>query len=149
MKNKVLEKIYLFTGEEEGEKEKFIKEILHLTFPGKEARDYTIGRFHIENEELKSSVEFALAASMFSDIKVCILLNINLSKSIRSNMALFNELLDDLPDSTRLIMTSKDNRYPAYISQDRLKRIKVVQFWRYFENDIINYIISSVKKQGH
>jgi DNA polymerase III delta subunit len=44
-------------------------------------------------------------------------------------------------------MTS-ENRAPQFLSAEALKRIKSVQFWRYFENDLFPYIVSSFKKNG-
>ena len=91
-------------------------------------------------EKVLAAVDFALSQSMFSHQKVCIIRNIETLKSIESNKLLFRDLIGSLPDDTRLIMTSIKNSAPSIISTAVLKDVKVVQFWKYFDNDIHNYI---------
>lgn len=148
LKKNRLDRIYLFTGEEEGEKEKFIKKIVDMAFDNEEVKDYSVGRFHIENNEFNNAAEFALSSSIFSDKKVCLMQNINYLQSTGVDIGLFRELIDNLPESNILIMTTPENRVPPYISQELTKMMKIVQFWRYFENDIYTYITRTVRKYG-
>ncbi len=148
LRNNILDRIYLFTGEEDGEKEKFIKKIIDMAFENEDAANYSVGRFHAENDEFQDACEFALSQSMFSERKVCLLLNIQHLKSMKKDTALFNELIDNLPDSNILIMTSSENKVPGFLGGKTAKRIKIVQFWRYFENDLYSYITNSIKKHG-
>lgn len=148
LSKKRLEKIYLFLGEEEKEKEKFIREIVNIVFEGRDENNYSIGRFHIENDELMDAVSFSLSQSMFSERKVCLMLNINEIQSVKSNLDLLNETLDNLPDTNTLILTSRENKVPKFFKPEIVNTIKVFQFWRHFENELHSYINMSLKKNG-
>jgi DNA polymerase III delta subunit len=72
-----LDPAYLFLGEEEGEKDKYINRIIEMALPDQYMRTNAAGRFHIENEEFNSAVDFALSPSMFSSCRVCVMYNLN------------------------------------------------------------------------
>lgn len=145
---KKLESIYLFTGEEEGEKEKFIARIADILFHGRDATDQTVRRFHLENGEFEAAADFALSSSMFSDKKVCVMYHIESLPAAKTGLPLLRELIETLPDSTTLVMTSGENRVPGTLSPDLLKRAKVVHFWKYFLNDIKGYIVKTLQREG-
>lgn len=145
LEKKKLDNIYLFLGEEEGEKDKFINIILDLVFQNDPERQNSTGHFHLENEELKSAADFALSQSMFSKNRVCIMRNIDSIKLIKVNISLFHDIIENFPDSTILIMTTIKKKPPAFISSDILKQIKIVQFWRYYDNDISKYIKNNIR----
>jgi DNA polymerase III subunit delta len=142
-----LEQRYLFLGEEDGEKEKCINRICVMAFNDPGERAGGTGRFHIENEdEFLNAVDFALSPPLFSSRRVCVMYNIDgLSPSKQGG--LFQDLAGELPDSTLLIMTTREKKPPAFMSK-ALERFKIVQFWRYFDNDIYNYIAAGIRKLG-
>jgi DNA polymerase III delta subunit len=84
---------------------------------------------------------------MFSEKKVCLIYNID-SLTGKRNVELLNELITDLPDSSLLFLMTAENRAPHFISAEAQKKVRTVQFWRYFENDLMHYIINSFKKNG-
>jgi DNA polymerase III delta subunit len=141
-----LEQGYLFLGEEEGEKDKCINRIIVMAFKDQSERARATGRFHIESDEFMSAAQFALSPSLFSERRVCVMNNID-SLAYAKHGAVFQELVRDLPDSAILIMTSRENKPPAFMDQ-ALDRFKVVQFWRYFDNDIHTYITASIRRLG-
>jgi DNA polymerase-3 subunit delta len=137
---------YLFLGEEEGEKDKCINRIMVMAFKDQVERARATGRFHIENDEFISAVQFALSPSLFSARRVCVMYNID-SLAHGKYGAVFQDLIHDLPDSAIIIMTSRGNKPPAFM-EPALDRFKVVQFWRYFDNDIHTYITASIRRLG-
>ncbi|MCU0847589.1 MAG: DNA polymerase III subunit delta [Spirochaetes bacterium] len=143
-----LDRIYLFLGEEEGEKDKFINLITGLVLGGSDDPSGSVGRFHAENDELMQAADFALSQSMFSNSRLCILRNVEAMKNPRSSERLFSEMIDDLPESTRIIMTSANNRPPDFIPAGLLDKMKIVQFWRYFDRDLYNYVRINARKNG-
>ncbi|MFH0975741.1 MAG: DNA polymerase III subunit delta [Spirochaetota bacterium] len=148
IKSGKLENMYLFLGEEEGEKEKIISRITDIAITGPDEKEYSARRFHLESGDFKDAAEFALSASMFSDNKVCVMLNINSLKAKSEDRQLLKEVISSKPDETILIMTSPENKIPAVIDSKDLKFIKAYQFWRLFENDILGYITASFRKNG-
>ncbi|MCP4133959.1 MAG: DNA polymerase III subunit delta [bacterium] len=149
--NKKLENLYLFTGEEEGEKDKYIRKIIDLTFSSEEDKVNSVGRYYIESNdkgEFMAAAEFALSQSMFSSERVCIIRNIDNLKAIAANKRIFLDLVEGLPTTTRLVMTTVKNSAPSFFSSAIIKQVKVVQFWRYFDSDIYNYIRISIEKFG-
>ncbi|MFC1670111.1 DNA polymerase III subunit delta [Spirochaetota bacterium] len=145
LKAKKLEHVYLFMGEEEGEKDKFIQTIMDLVFKDEPQRNNYIGRFHIENGEILNAADFALSQSMFSSNKVCIMRNID-SITGKDDISLFLELISGIPTDNTLVMTTTKNKPPSFIPAGELKKMKVVHFWRYFDSDIFNYINLSIRE---
>lgn len=149
-KGKIVGK-YMFLGEEEGEKDKFILAIKNFMFQNNE--EATVGRFHCENDEFMQAAEFALSQSMFSSKKLCILYNIDSIKLSRqaktkSKAMPADEIITELPAETVLIATSVKNKPPAVFSPSVLKQFAVFQFWPYFDRDIQNYITAELKKRN-
>jgi DNA polymerase III subunit delta len=138
-----LERLYLFLGEEEGEKDKCINRIIVMAFPDTLERSHAAGRFHIENDEFLAAADFALSPSMFASRRVCVMYNV---ESLRTP-ARFQEIIRELPDSAILILTSREVRPPAFMTPV-LEGFKVVQFWRYFDNDIHSYVRMRIQKLG-
>jgi len=139
---------YLFMGEEEGEKDKFIGRILDAIFKNTDERRNSTGRFHIDNDEFMAAADFILSSSMFSSSKVCIMSNMDALKNPKSYQALLEDIIFNKPDGTTIIMTTLKNRPPDFLTQKQLETIMVVQFWRYFDNDIYNYIMTCIRKMG-
>ena len=142
-----LERRYLFLGEEEGEKEKFIERICRIAIEKPLERKNSTGRYHVDNDEFMAAADFALSPSMFSSRRICVMYGID-SLSAGSHGAVLHELIETLPDTSVLIMTSRENRPPPFMKPDILDRMKIVQFWRYFDSDIFNYIAMSFKRLG-
>jgi DNA polymerase III delta subunit len=139
---------YIFTGEEEGDKEKVINRIRTLLFPEPEEARISTGIFHGEQDELLQAADFALSTSMFSRKLLCIIKNIDQVKQSKTSSALLNDLLTGLPLSTTLILTTRKNRAPAILKKDLIADFRVVQFWRYFENDLSRYAVSKFNNAG-
>lgn len=144
---KNLKPMYLFLGPEEGEKDKFIADIISILFKGNPLAKESTGRFHCENGEINEAAGFALSSSMFSQTKLCILYNIDAIASADKKTA--EEIINGLATGTMLIATSVKNQPPAAISGAGLKKIEVIQFWRHFDNDIHRYIAAAFKKHGY
>ena len=140
LKQKKLAPLYLFTGEEEGEKDKFIEVILKLIFKTKEERKNSLGRFNLENKELLEAANFILSTSIFSNQKICLLKNIDALPALKKEKSILKEIITNLPAGHNIIMTTLKNRPPAIISKENLAKIKIVQFWPHFNNELQNYI---------
>lgn len=140
-----LEQRYLFLGEEVGEKDKCINRICVMAFNDPNERAGGTGRFHIENDEFMNAVDFALSPPMFSARRVCVMYNIDALTAKQGE--LFQDLLRELPDSTLLIMTTREIKPPPVMAK-ALGQFKIVQFWRYYDNDIYNYIAAAMRKRG-
>lgn len=148
LESKKLERLYLFLGEEEGEKDKLIEKIIDIAIDNPDEKTYSTRRFHAESDEFSDAMEFALTESMFSKKKICIILNINSLKSKSIEKQQLSEIINNLPKSNILIMTSIENKLPSVIDINDIKKIKVFQFWRFFENDVAGYIITSIRKNS-
>ncbi|HOD14530.1 MAG TPA: DNA polymerase III subunit delta [Spirochaetota bacterium] len=140
-----LERLYLFLGEEEGEKDKCINRIMVMAFNDPFERSHASCRFHMENDEFMTAADFVLSPSMFSSRRVCVMYNIDALRAPAA--ARFRELVNELPDSAILILTTREIRPPAFMNP-LLERFKVVQFWRYFDNDIHTYVRVRIQKLG-
>jgi DNA polymerase III delta subunit len=148
LKNNKLERIYLFTGEEEGEKEKIINTILDMVFTDEDDKRNSVGRFHLDDKEFLKAAHFALSQSIFAVKSVCLMFNLEHLEQTNTNVDLLRDVIENLPDATLLILTSSQNRVPRIIPADILRNIKVVQFWKYFESDIFNYIRQAMVRNG-
>lgn len=137
-----LERIYLFLGEEEGEKEKATNRIIKQAVRDDE---YSSARFHAEYGELSSASEYIMSASMFAETRVCVILNIESIKAKSGEGAVLNYITGNIPDHNILIMTSPENKVPQVLSKNTAN-IKIIQFWKPFENDLKNYVINTLKK---
>ena len=144
---KNLKTIYLFLGPEEGEKDKFIADISSILFKNNPLAKESTGRFHCENGEINEAAGFALSSSMFSQTKLCVLYNIDTIAS--ADKKTLEEIINDLPSKTTLIITSVKSQPPAVLSGTILKKIEVIQFWRRFDNDIHKYISAILQKRGY
>jgi DNA polymerase III subunit delta len=140
-----LERMYLFLGEEEGEKDKCINRIIVMAFNDPAERVHATGRFHIENDEFLNAADFALSPSMFSSRRLCVMYNMD--GMAAKHGALFQDMMQNLPDTALLIMTSREIRPPAFMTAV-LEKIHVVQFWRYYDSDIHNYVTAGIRKLG-
>jgi DNA polymerase III delta subunit len=123
-----LEHLYLFLGEEEGEKDKCINRIMVMAFSDPSERSHASSRFHMESDEFMTAADFALSPSMFSSRRVCVMYNIDALRTPVTTR--FLELVNELPDTAILILTTREIRPPAFMNP-LLDRFKVVQFWRY------------------
>ena len=141
-----LNKIYLFLGEEDGEKDKITDILIKKTIPAAEDRRNSVSIFHAENGELVSAAEFCMSQTMFSSRRICVLKNIGEIKLSNEDKNIFLEMIRGLDDSAVLIMTSVDKSPPPFIKSDDLELIKVIQFWRMFDSDISMYVSASLKK---
>ncbi|MDR3237792.1 MAG: hypothetical protein LBT84_04735, partial [Spirochaetia bacterium] len=146
---KKINRMYLFLGEEEGDKDKCIAEISSILFNESNYAAESIGRFHCENGEIMEAAGFALSSSMFSNTKLCVLYNIDAIPAGKKNQPIIlDEIVDGLPDGTSLIATTIKNMPPSSLSAGALKKFQVIQFWRYFDSDISAYITANLRKHG-
>ena len=149
LKNKKIDKIYLFIGEEEGEKDKVIDLVADILFSNVNEKKESLAKFYLDNkEEFIPAVDYAISESMFSGKKLCIMKNIESVNAIKSNKGIISEMIESLPDSTTLIMTASGNSVPALLVKNIHKYVKIVQFWKMFESDIHSYLASSISKLG-
>ncbi len=140
---------YIFTGEEEGEKEKIINSLRTALFSDPEERRISTGIFHAENDELLPAADFALSQSMFSRKLLCIIKNIDKLKQSKTTTILLDDLLTGLPLTTTLIITARKNSLPPVLKKELLSGFRHVQFWRHFENDLLQYAVSQLTAAGH
>jgi DNA polymerase III delta subunit len=89
------------------------------------------------------AADFALNRSMFSDARLCVLLNVDAVPAGEANAALLGELFASLPDSTMLVMTVRGNRPPKGLDA-AVPGLEVYQFWPPFENDLAAYIVRTL-----
>ncbi len=143
LKGGSLLRIYLFAGEEEGEKEKAIAAVASLLGSKSAAGGAVTGRYHLENGELMPGMEFALTMSMFEPAKLCVLMNVDALGSSESSKGHVRELVTSLPDTTTLILTTTENRFPSGIPADVRGSVTLVNFWKRFESDLQRYISAS------
>jgi len=140
----VKEKVFLFLGEEEGEKDKVINTMLSRIFKNNEDRVQNTGRYYI-NEDKNSqedftAADFALSGSMFSDRRACIIRNIENIKVNDTVKNIMDDMMTSIPDGTLIIMTSSANQAPAWIEKKYESIVHTVQFWKNFDSDLLNYI---------
>ncbi|MBN1533955.1 MAG: DNA polymerase III subunit delta [Spirochaetes bacterium] len=141
--------LYLFLGEEEGEKDKVIQLVTDSLLRGLEDRRGVVASFHAEDPgEIARAAEFAMSPSLFSSSRVCILRDAEKTPGGKASTDLLRDIVENIAGGTTLIITTGENRPPAIISGDLLEHFRVVQFWRLFEQDIHNYVAHSVKKMG-
>lgn len=144
--------IFLFMGEEEGEKKRAIKELSKVFYSGLK-EEPTIQQFFCqknasEGDDIVKAAEYALSQSMFSSKKIVVLFNVN-NLSNKRDLLILHEIIEDLPSDTLLIMTTVDNKMPGIFGKNGLAdKIYPVIFWRPFENEIARYIPEKLKKSG-
>lgn len=144
---KRLARAYLFLGEDDGEKDKAVGRIAAL-MPGGDGAEHSPGRFHCEMGELMQAADFALNRSMFSDARLCVLLNVDAIPAGAAGTALLGEIFTSLPDSMVLVMTTRANRPPRGIEPEAVPGLKVYHFWPPFENDLVAYIVRALEPDG-
>jgi DNA polymerase III delta subunit len=127
---------YLFIGEEEGEKDSMIARITERVL-GKGYDRAAAGRFHMEMDDLVPAAEFALMRSMFSEKKVCVMINIQALSAGGRNASLLAEVLIERPDGVTLFMTTPENRPPKILGEELMKDVRVYHFWPPYEKDML------------
>lgn len=140
--------VYLFLGEEEGDKDKAINKIIDMVLTDDAMKRHSTGRFHLENNEIMEAVDFTLSQSMFSSNRVCIMYNIERIASNQVSSSMLKETLLAIPDTAKLILTTVDKKPPAFLGQELLKKIRIIQFWKYYSSDLFKYIKMSLAKSG-
>lgn len=138
-------RVYLFLGEDEGEKDKAVRRIADLIRAGDPA-GHTLGRFHCEAGELMQAADFALSRSMFADARLCVMLNVDAVSGTAAGAALLSEVFASLPESTTLVMTSSANRPPKGL--ESVSGMSVFQFWPPFEKDLAAYVTRTLGAEG-
>ena len=138
-------RVFLFLGEEEGEKDKIINTILGHVFQSNEERLQNTGRFYLNEdkntqEEFTAAADFALSGSMFSENRACIIRNIENLKAVDSVKNIMDDIITSSPDGTIIIMTSMANQAPAWIEKKYEDYVRTIQFWKNFDSDLVNYI---------
>lgn len=145
--------IYLFLGEAEGDKDKLINQMLEQHFTDPEERRNNTGRFFINEdrnaaEELLAAADFAMAGSMFSAKRVCIIRNFENAKSNDNSKAVIKDMISALAEGTVMIITSAENRPPSLLDRYPDSVIHTVQFWKQFDSDLFTYIKKSLTDKG-
>lgn len=144
--------IYLFLGEEEGEKDKVINTMLGIVFGDSPDRYNNTGRFHITDEknsydQFIQAADFAMTGSMFSDKKVCIIRNIDLLKQSEASKNTINDMITGIAEGTLVVITSSKNQPPPFLTKNFEDKISIIQFWKYFDSDLYTYIARSLKEK--
>jgi len=139
------EKVFLFLGEEEGEKDKVINTILGFIFKDSADRVQNTGRYYINDdknaqEEFTSAADFALSGSMFSNSRACIIRNIENIKVNDAVKNIMDDMMTSVPAGTVIIMTSMANQAPAWVEKKYEELVHIVQFWKNFDSDLFTYI---------
>lgn len=137
--------IYLFLGEAEGDKDKLINQMLEQHFTDPEDRRNNTGRFFINDdrnaaEELLAAADFAMAGSMFSTKRVCIIRNFENVKSNEQSKTVIKDMISGLAEGTVMIITTAENKPPALLDKYPDNIIHAVQFWKQFDNELFSYI---------
>jgi len=138
-------RIYLFLGEDEGEKDKAVLRIADLVL-AEDSAGHALGRFHCESGELMQAADFALSRSMFADARLCVMLNVDAASGTAAGAALLSEVFASLPDSTTLVLTSSANRPPKGL--ESVPGMSVFQFWPPFEKDLAAYVARTLAAWG-
>lgn len=143
---------FLFLGEEEGEKDKAVGHVLDRVFSSADERSLNTGRFILSEDksardEFTAAADFALGGSMFSAARVCVIRNIHNLKFDDSIKNIMSDMIAGMPDGTILIMTSTENQPPAFIEKEHSAAVHIVQFWKYFDQDLVNYIRKSLTEK--
>lgn len=136
---KKLDRIYCFIGEEEGEKDRSVASIGRLLFGTAEREQWDLQRYHAE-DDFSNAVEAVVSQSMFSSKSLVVVHGINRLQVTRENKQLVNEMVEGLPSTTVVVLTSDENKLPSIIHKDIAEQISTYHFWRYFESDIKGYI---------
>mgnify|MGYP001465168415 CR=1 FL=1 len=136
---------FLLLGEEEGEKDKAVKLILDRVFGDSPDRQLNTGRFILADDktgrdELMAAADFVMGGSMFSSARVCVVRNLHNLKFNDDVKTLVGDMINGMPDGTILVMTSTENQPPAFIEKEHGGLFHIVQFWKYFDQDLMNYI---------
>jgi DNA polymerase III delta subunit len=139
-----LARTYIFLGEEDGEKERFIERIAGLFIGEGES---TISRFHCESGDVVAAALYTLESAMFSPKKIAVVYNISQLASKREQ-SMIVQMIDDIPDSSLVIFTSNENYPPKYLDAKTLEKTSPVIFWRMFESELQNYIIKRFRDAG-
>lgn len=140
----VKHRVFLLLGEEEGEKDKAIKLILDRVLGDSPERGLNTGRYIISDDknaqaEFTAAADFILGGSMFAAERVCVVRNLQHVKFTEGIKNIFSDMISGMPHGTILVMTSTENQPPAFIEKE-YPHIYVVQFWKYFDSDLINYV---------
>jgi DNA polymerase III delta subunit len=143
-------KLFLFIGEEEGEKDKVINSILNLKFSDEEERIQNCGKYHISDDknglaEFISAADFALSGSMFSSNRVCIIRNLEMIGANDHTKNIIGDIFTSTPDGTIIIMTCMSNKLPGLIDKKYEDILQIVHFWKNFDSDLFSYINRSLK----
>ncbi|MCL1865077.1 MAG: hypothetical protein FWF73_04625 [Spirochaetes bacterium] len=144
------DKIFLFIGEEEGEKDKIINSILNMKFNDEEERAQNCGRYYIGDDkdrmsEFVSAADFALAGSMFSNNRVCIIRNLDKIEVNDRAKNIIDDIFTSTPEGTIIIITCMTNKVPALIDKKYESLLHIVQFWKNFDSDLVSYINKSLR----
>lgn len=144
--------IYLFLGEEEGEKDKVINTMLGIVFGNSPDRRNNTGRFHITDEknsydQFIQAADFAMTGSMFSDKRVCIIRNIDLLKQSEASKNTVKDMITGIAEGTLVVITSSKNQAPAFLTKNFEDKISIIQFWKYFDSDLYTYIMRTLKER--
>jgi len=138
-----LKACYLFLGEEEGEKEKFIEKIASLYFGGEKP---SLSRFHCISGDIINAASFTLESSMFSSKKMAVISEIETLVS-QKDTSLLADIIRDLPTDSLVILTTHDNTIPKSLTA-LSDNVQPVIFWRMFENEIQTHIIKRISSAG-
>lgn len=140
-----LDRVYLFLGEEEGDKERFIEKIADK-FLGT-AEDRMLSKFHCESGDIAAATQFAIESAMFSEKKMAVIYGIQSLLSKR-DQSFVNQIIEEIPDSTVVVLVAPDNAPPKFISSGLIEKTRPVIFWRMFESELQTFINKTIRDAG-
>lgn len=138
--------IYLFTGEEEGLKEKCAARIFELLEKKYGKNGVVLSRFHAESGDLLKFYEFTLSPSMFTPSKLAVLSGTHAIQVTNENKRIFSESFSILPATSVIILFAEGYAIPKIIPKEYHDKLIHVKFWRFFQNDAEKYIMQSLQK---
>ncbi len=141
-----LDRIYLFLGEEEGDKERYINKIAEH-FLGGDAENKTPGKFHCESGDIIAATQFVIETGMFAERKMAVIYGIQ-SLASKKEQSFVTQIIEEIPDSTLVVFLSPDNSPPKYISSELIEKTRPVIFWRMFESELQTHISKRIRDAG-
>jgi DNA polymerase III delta subunit len=134
---------FLLLGEERAEKEKCIDLFKKNFFIDKP--NFQV--FHCESDDFLRGAEFVLSGDMFSSEKAAVFKNIDAILKKKSNLSVLSDILAVASESVLVILEMTSNKAPATLTKLGIP-FEAAIFWKKFESDLADYIVSALKKEG-
>ncbi|MBN2436859.1 MAG: DNA polymerase III subunit delta [Spirochaetes bacterium] len=134
---------FLFLGEEEAEKEKCVNLFKTNFFDSQPNMQI----FYCDTDDFLKGADFVLSEDMFESRKAAVFKKIEAVLKKKQNISLLCDILNRASNSIMIIMETNSNRIPATLLKTGIPFESAI-FWKKFENDLLKYIVSELKKRG-